>query len=207
MTEGGSLITLTYEGATGRDHAFVQTVMGVAGRALEASVRYLAADLGPAGRAGECDLRYGAMARTGGCRVVSSARPTSTACRAKASPLRRNVELTTSAAPRSTIDRIPGAAGVRPARGALRRRRIPCHRPCRPEPAPPCRARQRRTAKNGGLPAAVLDLDDVTKLLGCPEPKGGCGLFEGVSSLLVAVRPALTLEADFAAIVGRPGPS
>lgn len=44
MTEGGSLITLTYLGA---DRAFPRyNVMGVAKAALEASVRYLAADLG-----------------------------------------------------------------------------------------------------------------------------------------------------------------
>lgn len=45
MTSGGSIITLTYLGAT----RVVQNynVMGVAKAALEASVRYLAADLGP----------------------------------------------------------------------------------------------------------------------------------------------------------------
>ena len=45
MTEGGSLITLTYEGATRVMPSY--NVMGVAKAALEASVRYLAADLGP----------------------------------------------------------------------------------------------------------------------------------------------------------------
>jgi enoyl-[acyl-carrier protein] reductase I len=45
MTEGGSLMTLTYLGST----RVVQNynVMGVAKAALEASVRYLASDLGP----------------------------------------------------------------------------------------------------------------------------------------------------------------
>jgi enoyl-[acyl-carrier protein] reductase I len=45
MTSGGSVITLTYLGST----RVVQNynVMGVAKAALEASVRYLAADLGP----------------------------------------------------------------------------------------------------------------------------------------------------------------
>jgi enoyl-[acyl-carrier protein] reductase I len=44
MTEGGSLITMTYLGA---DRAFPRyNVMGVAKAALEATVRYLAADLG-----------------------------------------------------------------------------------------------------------------------------------------------------------------
>ncbi|MBX3070415.1 MAG: enoyl-ACP reductase [Thermomicrobiales bacterium] len=47
MTEGGSIITLTYLGA---DRAFPQyNVMGVAKAALEASVRYLAFDLGKDG--------------------------------------------------------------------------------------------------------------------------------------------------------------
>jgi enoyl-[acyl-carrier protein] reductase I len=47
MTEGGSLITLTYEGAVRVMPSY--NVMGVAKAALEASVRYLAADLGPQG--------------------------------------------------------------------------------------------------------------------------------------------------------------
>lgn len=47
MTEGGSIITLTYMGA---EKVFTgYNVMGVAKAALEASVRYLAADLGPLG--------------------------------------------------------------------------------------------------------------------------------------------------------------
>ena len=44
MTNGGSLITLTYEGSTRVMPSY--NVMGVAKAALEASVRYLAADLG-----------------------------------------------------------------------------------------------------------------------------------------------------------------
>ena len=45
MTEGGSIMTLTYLGA---DRAFPKyNVMGVAKAALESSVRYLAYDLGP----------------------------------------------------------------------------------------------------------------------------------------------------------------
>jgi enoyl-[acyl-carrier protein] reductase I len=47
MTEGGSLITLTYEGAVRVMPSY--NVMGIAKAALEASVRYLAADLGPQG--------------------------------------------------------------------------------------------------------------------------------------------------------------
>ena len=47
MTSGGSLLTLTYLGAERVMPHY--NVMGVAKAALEASVRYLAADLGPAG--------------------------------------------------------------------------------------------------------------------------------------------------------------
>ncbi|MEM7243645.1 MAG: enoyl-ACP reductase [Pseudomonadota bacterium] len=47
MNEGGSIITLTYQGST-RVTPFYN-VMGVAKAALEASVRYLANDLGPNG--------------------------------------------------------------------------------------------------------------------------------------------------------------
>ncbi len=47
MPNGGSMITLTYGGATRSVPSY--NVMGVAKAALEASVRYLAADLGPQG--------------------------------------------------------------------------------------------------------------------------------------------------------------
>src|SRR6478752_3907495 len=47
MTEGGSMITLSYGGATRWVPSY--NVMGVAKAALEASVRYLSADLGPQG--------------------------------------------------------------------------------------------------------------------------------------------------------------
>jgi enoyl-[acyl-carrier protein] reductase I len=47
MPDGGSLITLSYGGATRSVPSY--NVMGVAKAALEASVRYLAADLGPQG--------------------------------------------------------------------------------------------------------------------------------------------------------------
>jgi enoyl-[acyl-carrier protein] reductase I len=45
MTDGGSMLTLTYYGAEKWMPHY--NVMGVAKAALEASVRYLAADLGP----------------------------------------------------------------------------------------------------------------------------------------------------------------
>jgi enoyl-[acyl-carrier protein] reductase I len=47
MNEGGSLLTLTYGGSTRVVPCY--NVMGVAKAALEASVRYLASDLGPLG--------------------------------------------------------------------------------------------------------------------------------------------------------------
>ncbi len=47
MNEGGSLVTLTYYGSEKVVPNY--NVMGVAKAALEASVRYLAADLGPEG--------------------------------------------------------------------------------------------------------------------------------------------------------------
>ena len=47
MKDGGSLLTLTYGGATRVVPSY--NIMGVAKAALEASVRYLAADLGPQG--------------------------------------------------------------------------------------------------------------------------------------------------------------
>ncbi|MEM7489011.1 MAG: enoyl-ACP reductase [Pseudomonadota bacterium] len=47
MTEGGTILTLTFDGS--RRVVPYYNVMGVAKAALEASVRYLAADLGPEG--------------------------------------------------------------------------------------------------------------------------------------------------------------
>jgi enoyl-[acyl-carrier protein] reductase I len=54
MPEGGTLLTLTYQGSN-RVTPFYN-VMGVAKAALESSVRYLANDLGPAGHPRERDL-------------------------------------------------------------------------------------------------------------------------------------------------------
>ncbi len=89
MTDGGSLITLTYEGAVRVMPSY--NVMGVAKAALEASVRYLAADLGPQG------VRVNAISagpmRTLAGAVISSARYVYRLSR-EASPLRRNMELT-----------------------------------------------------------------------------------------------------------------
>jgi enoyl-[acyl-carrier protein] reductase I len=89
MTAGGSLLTLTYEGATRVMPSY--NVMGVAKAALEASVRYLAADLGPQG------VRVNAISagpmRTLAGAVIGGARYVYRVSR-EASPLRRNVELT-----------------------------------------------------------------------------------------------------------------
>jgi enoyl-[acyl-carrier protein] reductase I len=64
MKNGGSLLTLTYGGATRVVPSY--NVMGVAKAALEASVRYLAADLGPQG------IRVNALS-AGPMRTVSGA--------------------------------------------------------------------------------------------------------------------------------------
>jgi enoyl-[acyl-carrier protein] reductase I len=88
MSDGGSLVTLTYEGAVRVMPSY--NVMGVAKAALEASVRYLAADLGPQG------VRVNAISagpmRTLAGAVIGSGRYVYRMSR-EASPLRRNVEL------------------------------------------------------------------------------------------------------------------
>ena len=55
MPNGGSLLTLTYGGSTRVVPCY--NVMGVAKAALEASVRYLASDFGPAADPRECAVR------------------------------------------------------------------------------------------------------------------------------------------------------
>jgi enoyl-[acyl-carrier protein] reductase I len=88
MNDGGSLLTLTYEGAVRVMPSY--NVMGVAKAALEASVRYLAADLGPQG------VRVNAISagpmRTLAGAVIGSGRYVFRRTR-EAAPLRRNMEL------------------------------------------------------------------------------------------------------------------
>ncbi len=88
MTPGGSLLTLTYYGAEKVMPHY--NVMGVAKAALEASVRYLAADLGPDG------IRVNAISagpmRTLAGSAVGAARQVYNFNRVHA-PLRRNIEL------------------------------------------------------------------------------------------------------------------
>jgi len=88
MTDGGSLITLTYEGAGRVMPSY--NVMGVAKAALEASVRYLAADLGPQGVRVNA-LSAGPMRTLAGA-VIGSGRYVYRVSR-ETSPLRRNMEL------------------------------------------------------------------------------------------------------------------
>ncbi len=86
MTEGGSLTTLTYLGST----RVVQNynVMGVAKAALEASMRYLANDLGPSG------IRVNAISagaiKTASARAIKGFSKVLEA--ATAAPLRRNTD-------------------------------------------------------------------------------------------------------------------
>ncbi len=88
MTEGGSLLTLTYSGSERVMPSY--NVMGVAKAALEASVRYLAADMGRTG------IRVNALSagpmRTLAGSAISGARFTYK-WQGENAPLRRNVTL------------------------------------------------------------------------------------------------------------------
>lgn len=87
MTEGGSMVTMSYYGAEKVVSGY--NVMGVAKAALEASVRYLAADLGPR------NIRVNAISagpiQTLSARGVSNL-GTMMKYHAEKAPLRRNVE-------------------------------------------------------------------------------------------------------------------
>ncbi|HEY0006173.1 MAG TPA: enoyl-ACP reductase [Pyrinomonadaceae bacterium] len=87
MTEGGSIVTMTYYGA--EKVAPNYNVMGVAKAALEASTRYLASDLGPR------NIRVNAISagpiNTLSARGVSNMSAILKHC-AERAPLRRNVD-------------------------------------------------------------------------------------------------------------------
>src|SRR6267143_5187540 len=87
MTEGGSIVTMTFHGADKVYQGY--NVMGVAKAALESSVRYLAADLGPQ------DIRVNAISagpiQTLSARGVSGL-STMLKHHAERAPLHRNVE-------------------------------------------------------------------------------------------------------------------
>lgn len=87
LMAGGSIMTLTYLGSTRVVENY--NVMGVAKASLEASVRYLAADLGP------CNIRVNAI--SAGAVKTTSARGIRDFSKmleagAKAAPLRRNTD-------------------------------------------------------------------------------------------------------------------
>jgi len=87
MTEGGSIVTMTFHGAEKVYQGY--NVMGVAKAALESSVRYLAADLGPK------NIRVNAISagpiQTLAARGVSGL-TTMLKVHAERAPLKRNVE-------------------------------------------------------------------------------------------------------------------
>jgi enoyl-[acyl-carrier protein] reductase I len=95
MRQGGSLLTLTYGGSTRVMPNY--NVMGVAKAALEASVRYIANDLGPAGI--RCNAISAGPVRTLAGAGIADARLMFTYQKAH-SPLRQNI----------TIEDVGGAA-------------------------------------------------------------------------------------------------
>jgi enoyl-[acyl-carrier protein] reductase I len=88
MRNGGSLLTLTYGGSTRVMPNY--NVMGVAKAALEASVRYIASDLGPSGI--RCNAISAGPVRTLAGAGISDARLMFTYQKAHA-PLRRTVSI------------------------------------------------------------------------------------------------------------------
>jgi enoyl-[acyl-carrier protein] reductase I len=88
MTNGGSLLTLTYGGSTRVMPNY--NVMGVAKAALEASVRYIASDLGPQGI--RCNAISAGPVRTLAGAGIADARLMFTYQKAHA-PLRRTVTI------------------------------------------------------------------------------------------------------------------
>ena len=129
MPDGGSLLTLTFGGATRWVPSY--NVMGVAKAALEASVRYLAADFGAAGHPRQRAVGR-ADAHAGRRRHLRRAHASSTIS-ATTRPLRRT----------PTLDEVGGAGalsavgpvGRRDGRGALRRLRLQHRRHAEPRGA------------------------------------------------------------------------
>ena len=156
MPNGGSLLTLTYGGATRWVPSY--NVMGVAKAALEASVRYLAADLGPSGIRVNA-LSAGPMRTLAGAGVVRCARdlqlparPLAAAAHADARRGRRRR--------RSICCRDLGGRGDR--RGALRRLRLQHRLDADPRRAEGAGGgcRRRRPARIAGC-GVVLQQHDV----------------------------------------------
>lgn len=106
MTEGGSILTLSYYGAEKVVKNY--NVMGVAKAALEASVRYLAADLGPQG------IRVNAVS-AGAIKTLSAKGIRGfnemLGVYAERAPLRRNVE-TAEVGKASTFLLSPASSGI-----------------------------------------------------------------------------------------------
>ena len=125
MKPGGSLLTLTFSGATRWVPCY--NVMGVAKAALEASVRYLAADLGVQGirvnalSAGPMRTLAGAGISDGRMHLQLSARP-----RARCGARRRSTRW--AARPLPAVGPVRRGDG----RGAFRRLRLQYHRRAEP---------------------------------------------------------------------------
>ena len=150
LRPGGSILTLTYYGS--EKVVANYNVMGVAKAALEASVRYLAADLGPDGirvnaiSAGP--VRTLAAAGIGGFKKMYGSF-------AEVAPLRENITPEDVGGTAVWLASDLGARGDR--RGRLRRRRVQHRR----------RAARRHTAARGqaGSAAHVLVRDAVREVL------------------------------------------
>jgi enoyl-[acyl-carrier protein] reductase I len=106
MTEGGSIITLTYLGAEKVMQGY--NVMGVAKAALEATVRYLAASLGP--KAIRVNAISAGPIRTLAARGVGSLGDFLKVVQER-SPLKRNVDVAEVGATAAFLA-TDGAAGI-----------------------------------------------------------------------------------------------
>ena len=121
MPAGGSLLTLTFSGATRWVPCY--NVMGVAKAALEASVRYLAADLGRPGHPRQRALRR-ADAHAGGCRRLRRAHALQLSARPRAPAALADARRGGRRRPLSAVRPVGRGDG----RGALRGLRLQYHR-------------------------------------------------------------------------------